>query len=179
MKLLFNKERFIIVAGVKEWEWESVPSGVAGRYVGPWFVGSVCEASSSVFFSDGVPSGISSSDVREVCLCCWLMVLCPSTPPKKELEKNSSWEEEGINALCQLIGQWVTESLGEGIDSRKKIDLWLLHFLPSYETCSIKVPFILAAIKPSWKPYGIFVNLLYFLLNIVRNERNKMVTSYH
>ena len=26
---------------------------VAGQYVGPWFVGSVCEASSSVFFSDG------------------------------------------------------------------------------------------------------------------------------
>ena len=25
-----NKERFIIVAGVKEWEWESVPFGVAG-----------------------------------------------------------------------------------------------------------------------------------------------------
>ena len=26
----YNKERFIIVAGVKEWEWESVPLGVAG-----------------------------------------------------------------------------------------------------------------------------------------------------
>ena len=34
--------------------------------------------------------------------------------------------------------------------------------LPSYETCSIKVPFILAAIKPSWKPYGIFVLLLQY-----------------
>ena len=48
---------------------------VAGQYVGPWFVGSVYEAGNSVFFSDGVPSGISSSDVREVCLFCWLMAL--------------------------------------------------------------------------------------------------------
>ena len=31
------------------------------------------------------------------------------------------------------------------------------NFLPSYETCSIKVPFILAVIKPSWKPCGIFI----------------------
>ena len=38
----------------------------------------------------------------------------------------------------------------------------LNYFLPSYETSSIKVPFILAAIKPSWKPYGIFIILLYF-----------------
>ena len=29
------------------------PFGVAGLSVGPWFVGSVCEASSSVFFSEG------------------------------------------------------------------------------------------------------------------------------
>ena len=29
------------------------PFGVAGQNVGPWFVGSVCEASSSVFFSEG------------------------------------------------------------------------------------------------------------------------------
>ena len=42
--------------------------------------------------------------------------------------KNSSWEEEGINALCQLIGLWVTESLGGGIDSRKEIDLLLLQY---------------------------------------------------
>ena len=35
-------------------------------------------------------------------------------------------------------------------------------FLPSYETCSIKVPFILAAIKPFGKPYGIFVLLPLF-----------------
>ena len=25
----------------------------AGQYVGPWLVGNMCEASSSVFFSDG------------------------------------------------------------------------------------------------------------------------------
>ena len=42
-------------------------------------------------------------------------------------------------------------------------------FLPSYETCSIKVPFILAAIKPSWKPYGIFIISPYFPSNIARN----------
>ena len=29
------------------------PFGVAGQYIGPWFVGSVYEASSSVFFSEG------------------------------------------------------------------------------------------------------------------------------
>ena len=29
------------------------PFGVAVQYVGPWFVGSVCEVSSSVFFSEG------------------------------------------------------------------------------------------------------------------------------
>ena len=51
------------------------PFCVAGQYVGPWFVGSVCEASSSVFSGDGVPSGIGSSDVREICLCYWLMAL--------------------------------------------------------------------------------------------------------
>ena len=31
------------------------------------------------------------------------------------------------------------------------------YFLPSYETCGIKVSSILAAIKPSWKPFDIFV----------------------
>ena len=77
-----NKERFIIVVGVKEWEWESVPFGVAGQFVGPWFVGSLFEASSSVFFSDGVPSGISSSDVRERSVCAagsWLSDFVRST----------------------------------------------------------------------------------------------------
>ena len=47
--------------------------------------------------------------------------------PKEGTRKNSSWEEEGINALCQLIGQWVIDSLSGGIDSRKEIDLWLLQ----------------------------------------------------
>ena len=47
-----NKEMFIIVAGVKEWE-RKYPFCVADQYVGPWFVGSVCKASSSMFFSDG------------------------------------------------------------------------------------------------------------------------------
>ena len=60
-----------------------------------------------------VSSGLSLSDVVH------------ST--EKGPEKNSSWEGEGINALCQLIGQWVTDSLNRGIDSRKEIDLWLLQ----------------------------------------------------
>ena len=55
------------------------------------------------------------------------MGLWSSTHKKKGLEKNTSWEEEGINVLCQLIDQWVTDSLGGGIDSRKEIDRWLLH----------------------------------------------------
>ena len=46
---------------------------------------------------------------------------------KEGTRKNSSWEEERINALCQLIGQWVTDSLGGVIDSWKEIDLWLLE----------------------------------------------------
>ena len=46
---------------------------------------------------------------------------------RKGTRKNSTWEGEGINALCQLIGQWVTDSLNRGIDSRKEIDLWLLQ----------------------------------------------------
>ena len=58
---------------------------------------------------------------------------------QKGTRKNSSWEGEGINALCQLIGQWVTDSLNRGIDSRKEIDLWLLHhFLFSSSICRIK-----------------------------------------
>ena len=65
--------------------------------------------------------------VREICSGCWLITLCPSTPYPKGTRKNSSWEEEGINELCQLIGQWVTKSFGGGIDSRKEIDLWLLQ----------------------------------------------------
>ena len=44
---------------------------------------------------------------------------------KEGTRKNSSWEEEGINTHCQLIGQWVTDSLGRDIDLRKEIDLWL------------------------------------------------------
>ena len=128
-----NKKRFIIVAGVKDLEWESVPFGVAGQYVGPWFVGSVYEASSSVFFSDGVPSGTSSSGCERGLF--GLQANCSLCRPTKiGTRKNSSWEEEGINALCQLIGQWVTESLDRGIDSRKEIDLWLLqrHQVPFF-----------------------------------------------
>ena len=38
-------------------------------------------------------------------------------------EKNSSLEEDGINAFCPLIGQCVAELLGGGIDLQEKINL--------------------------------------------------------
>ena len=122
-----NKERFIIVAGVKEWEGESIPFGVADQYVGLWFVGSMCEASISVFFSDRVPSGISSSDVREVCLCCWLMALCSSTHKKKKGQEKIVLERKKELMRSAWIGQLVAKLLGGGIDLRKEIDLWLLQ----------------------------------------------------
>ena len=102
------------------------PFCVAGQHVGPWFVGSVCEASSNVFFSDGFQvESIAVMWERSVSAAgSWLSDLVRST---KRDKKESSWEEEGINLLCQLIGQWVTESLGGGIDSQKEIDLWLLQ----------------------------------------------------
>ena len=48
-------------------------------------------------------------NVREVCLGCWLVALCPSTHYPKGTRKNSSWEEEGINALCLdwSISGWI------------------------------------------------------------------------
>ena len=91
------------------------------------FVGRVCKASSSVFFSEGVPSGIRSS----VCetglsgLLARVLSGCPLTT--KRTRKNSSREEEGINALCLVIGQLVAKSFGGSIDSRKEINLWLLY----------------------------------------------------
>ena len=84
----------------------------------------VCVVSSSVLYSERVPSGISSS-VRERCLF-RLLVLWRQLLTQKRTRKYSSLKE-GINALRQLIGQGVTESLGEGINSRREIDLWLLH----------------------------------------------------
>ena len=65
-------------------------------------------------------------DVKEVCLGCWLIPLCPSTHYPKGTRK-IVLEEEGINALCLMIGRLVAESLGGGIDSRKEIDLWMLQ----------------------------------------------------
>ena len=46
---------------------------------------------------------------REVFLLCWP---CALRLPKRV--ENSSFEEDGINALCSLIGQCVAESLGGG-----------------------------------------------------------------
>ena len=100
------------------------PFCVAGQYVGPWFIGSVCEASSSVFFSDGfqVESVAVMWERSTSAAGSWLS---DRRHTKKKGVENSSWEEEGINALCLLIGLWVTDSLGGGIDSRKEIVLWL------------------------------------------------------
>ena len=89
------------------------PFCVAGQYVDPWFVGSVCEASNSVFFSDGFQvESVAVMWERSVCATgSWLS---DCRPQKEGTRKNSSWEEEGINALSQFIGQWVTISLGGG-----------------------------------------------------------------
>ena len=66
-------------------------------------------------------------DRREVFLLCLPGTLCSLGRLPKRARKNSSLEEGGINALRSLIGQSVAESLSEGIDSREKINLWLLQ----------------------------------------------------
>ena len=54
MKLLFKQQRKVYyLSRRKGVRLQKYPFGVAGQYVGPWFVGSVCKASSSVFFSEG------------------------------------------------------------------------------------------------------------------------------
>ena len=75
-----------------------------------------------MFFSNGVPSGISSSGC-ERCLF-GLLANCSlrlSALPK-ETRKNSS---RGRRNQCALPGDWsvIAELLGGGIDSRKEIDL--------------------------------------------------------
>ena len=103
------------------------PFCVTGQYVGPWFVGSVCEASRCVFFSDGFPSGISDS------VCEWCLLGLPAncslavdTLLKKKLEK-IVLERKKETMHSAWFGQLVAESLGRSIDSRKEIDLWLLQ----------------------------------------------------
>ena len=74
---------------------------VAGLYAGPWFVGSVFKASSE----RSVPSGISAVMwERYVPSASSRLSLTLSVLQKRD-QKNSSREGEGINALCQLIGQ--------------------------------------------------------------------------
>ena len=87
------------------------------------FVGRVCEASNSVFFSEWVPSGIRSSGCETGLSGLLARVLSSRPLTTKRTRKNSSRREEGINALCLVIGQLVAESLGGGIDSREEIDL--------------------------------------------------------
>ena len=64
----------------------------------------------------------------------WVLYVCGRLP--KRARKNSYLEEDGINALCPQIGQCVAELLGEGIDLREKIDLWLLLVQWSFIVCS-------------------------------------------
>ena len=65
-------------------------------------------------------------DVREVCLGCWLMALCPSTHYPKGTRK-IVLERKKESMRSAWFGQLVAKSLGGSIDSRKEIDLWLLH----------------------------------------------------
>ena len=64
-----------------------------------------------------------AGDKREVFLLCWPCALCSAGRLQKRARKNSSFEEDGINALCPLISQCVAESIDGDIDSREKIDL--------------------------------------------------------
>ena len=76
-------------------------------------------------------------DTREIFVGCWLVALWGCQLTTKRTRKNSSRKGEGINALLQVIGQWVTESLGGGIDSREEIDLWLLHIYNPNQTFQV------------------------------------------
>ena len=51
-------------------------------------------------------------DGRDVFLLCWPDTLCSADKLLKRTRENSSLEEDGINALCPLIGQCVAESVG-------------------------------------------------------------------
>ena len=71
----------------------------------------------------------SSVKAREVCHGCELGAIWGYRLTTKRTRKNSSREGQGINALCLEIDRCIAESLGGGIDSRKEINLWLLHIL--------------------------------------------------
>ena len=85
-----NKERFIIVAGVKDKN-EKVSLSVS-----PVSLLEMCEASSSVFFSEEVPSGISNSGC-ERCLFGLLAkssLLVDSLPKKGPEKIVFEWKKE-------------------------------------------------------------------------------------
>ena len=84
------------------------------------------EDSSSVFFSEGVPSGISSSGCERG-LSGQLAngSLSVDSLPKRVNKKVLERKKESMRSAW--IGQLVAESLGGGIDLRKEIDLWLLQ----------------------------------------------------
>ena len=84
----------------------------------------VCETSSSVFFSEGVPSGISSSGCERGLP--GLLANSSLSVDKKGIEK-IVLERKKESMHSAWIGQLVAKSLGGGIDSRKDIDLWQLQ----------------------------------------------------
>ena len=98
-----------------------VPWGVSSR-------SSVTLRSSYLWRRSSMLERPVAGDRREVFLLYLPSTLCSGRLPKRA-RKNSSLEEDGINALCLLIGLCVAESLGGGFDSWEKTDLWLHSLL--------------------------------------------------
>ena len=116
-----NKERFIIVTGVKDWELGKCPFRC--RRLVCWSLSQweVCGASSSVFFSEGVPSGISSSGC-ERCLFRLLAncSLSVDSLPKKGLEKIVlERKKELMRSACWVVSEWPNLLMGALIRERK------------------------------------------------------------
>ena len=111
-----NNERFIFMTEnrlVSEWEkffWVSQVAAVS--HIAAVIFGEVRQCWSVPWQAIGERSFFSACRVISV-----------GDRLRKRARKNSSFDEDGINALCPLIGQCVPESLGGGIDSREKIDL--------------------------------------------------------
>ena len=101
------------------WEWE--------KFLGVLQVAAVSQIAAVIFGEDrqcwNVPWQVTGE--RSFFSTYRVLSVCGRLP--KRARKNSSLEEDGINALCPLVGQCVAETLCGGIDSREKIDLWLLY----------------------------------------------------
>ena len=115
-----NNERLIFYTESRLCRIEKSSLGIAGR-------SSVTSISSHLRRRSSMLERPVAGDRREFFLLCLPNTLCSAGRLPKRARKNSSLEEDGINALCPLIGQCVAESLGRGIDSWEKIDLWLLQ----------------------------------------------------